>query len=104
MIEHFKNQIDEGAKEMFFYALEHDGRMSIERHRGTLDTFPTLVYVRHLTEGIPLFHKMRCMYCNEVATDIRSTQFAGDHPHCEDHAKRESDYNQNDSYTQWYKV
>ena len=56
MNEHFKNQIEQGAKEMFFYALERDGNLRIERHRGTLETFPTnLEYVRHLTDGVPLF-------------------------------------------------
>ncbi len=55
MIEHFKNQIEEGATEMFFYAIEQEGNLRIERHRGTLDTFPNLEYVRHLTDGVPLF-------------------------------------------------
>jgi hypothetical protein len=55
MIEHFKSQIEEGAQEMFFYAIEQEGNLSIQRHRGTLDTFPDLEYVRHLTDGMPLF-------------------------------------------------
>jgi hypothetical protein len=55
MIEHFKSQIEEGATEMFFYAIEQEGNLRIERHRGTLDTFPKLEYVRHLTDGVPLF-------------------------------------------------
>jgi hypothetical protein len=58
MIEHFKNQIEEGATEMFFYGLERSEpfTISIQRHRGSLDTFPTnLEYVRHLTDGVPLF-------------------------------------------------
>jgi len=55
MIEHFKSQIEEGAQEMFFYAIEQEGNLRIERHRGTLETFPDLEYVRHLTDGVPLF-------------------------------------------------
>ncbi len=55
MIEHFKSQIEEGATEMFFYAIEQEGNLTIQRHRGTLDTFPDLEYVRHLTDGVPLF-------------------------------------------------
>jgi hypothetical protein len=56
MNEHFKNQIEQGATEMFFYAVERDGNLRIERHRGTIDTFPTnLEYLRHLTDGVPLF-------------------------------------------------
>jgi hypothetical protein len=61
MIEHFKNQIDQGAKEMFFYGLERQEpfTLSIQRHRGSLDTFPTnLEYVRHLTDGVPLFKEV----------------------------------------------
>lgn len=57
----FQNQIEQGATEMFFYGLETDPEVAeqwsikIERHRGTLDTFPNLVYIRHLTDGVPLF-------------------------------------------------
>jgi hypothetical protein len=55
MNEYFKSQIEEGATEMFFYAIEQEGNLRIERHRGTLETFPDLEYVRHLTDGVPLF-------------------------------------------------
>ena len=58
MKEHFKNQIEQGATEMFFYCLERSEpfTISIQRHRGTLDTLPSnLEYVRHLTDGMPLF-------------------------------------------------
>ncbi len=58
MNEHFTKQIEQGATEMFFYGLERQEpfELSIQRHRGTLESFPTnLEYVRHLTEGIPLF-------------------------------------------------
>jgi hypothetical protein len=61
MIEHFKNQIDQGATEMFFYGLERQEpfTLSIQRHRGSLDTFPAnLEYVRHLTDGVPLFKEV----------------------------------------------
>jgi len=43
----------------------------------------------------------KCLVCGSPATVVRSTQFAGEHPYCEEHAKQESDYNQNDSYTYW---
>jgi len=43
---------------MFFYAIEREGNLRIERHRGTLDTFPNLEYVRHLTDGVPLFKEI----------------------------------------------
>jgi hypothetical protein len=56
MNEHFKAQVEQGATEMFFYAIEQEGNLTIQRHRGTLDSFPTnLEYVRHLTDGVPLF-------------------------------------------------
>ena len=55
--EHFKNQIEQGAKEMFFYALENadQTRVEIKSHKGTIDTFPDLEYIRHLSDGVPLF-------------------------------------------------
>lgn len=57
MIEHFKNQIEQGA-EMFFYGLERQEpfTVSIMRHKGSLDSFPAnLEYVRHLNDDWPLF-------------------------------------------------
>ena len=54
----FKNQIDGGATEMWFYGLERPEphTISIMRHKGSLDTFPTnLEFVRFLTPGNPLF-------------------------------------------------
>ena len=53
----FKQQLDQGATEMFFYGVEKTEpfTVSIERHKGSLDTFPDLVYIRHLSDGIPLF-------------------------------------------------
>jgi hypothetical protein len=47
---------------------------------------------------------MKCIKCDKDAVWVRSTQFAGDHPYCEEHAKKESDFGENDSYTYWYKV
>lgn len=54
---YFKKQLDDGAREMFFYGLENRDQTNVEikSHKGTLDTFPTLKYIRHLSEGIPLF-------------------------------------------------
>lgn len=59
MNEHFKNQIEQGATEMFFYALENADQTNvrIKSHKGTLDSFPALEYIRHLTDGIPLFRE-----------------------------------------------
>ena len=57
MKEHFTKQIKEGATEMFFYALENadQTRVEIKSHKGAIDTFPNLEYIRHLSEGVPLF-------------------------------------------------
>lgn len=61
LLEIFKQQLDQGATDQFFYGLETDPEVpeqwsvKIERHRGTLDTFPTLTYVRMLSDGVPLF-------------------------------------------------
>ncbi len=65
MNEHFKNQIEQGAKEMFFYGLEHpadaagDIRIEIKSHKGTIDTFPALEFVRYLSDGVPLFKALQ---------------------------------------------
>lgn len=57
MNEHFTKQIEQGATEMFFYAFENmdQTRVEIKSHKGTLDTFPNLEYIRHLSDGMPLF-------------------------------------------------
>lgn len=46
----------------------------------------------------------RCLECGAKAVWIRSTQFAGDHPYCEEHARQEKDFGENDSYAYWYEV
>lgn len=45
--------------------------------------------------------KIECLVCGEPAVWVRHTQFAGNHPYCEDHAKLEEDFDENDSYTYW---
>ena len=62
MKEHFTKQIEKGATEMFFYGLERPDphTVSIMRHKGTLDTFPSnLEYIRHLSESMPLFKEIQ---------------------------------------------
>lgn len=61
MNEHFTKQIEGGATEMFFYGLERSGphTVSIMRHKGTLDSFPTnLEFIRMLSESTPLFKEV----------------------------------------------
>jgi len=45
--------------------------------------------------------KENCIECEKPATWVRCTQFAGDHPYCEEHARLESDFNDSDSYLYW---
>jgi hypothetical protein len=48
---------------------------------------------------------LTCMECNEPAVWVRSTQFAGDHPYCQHHAEKQSDFeDEPDSYSYWYQV
>jgi hypothetical protein len=58
MEEYFKKQLEEGATDMFFYAIMREGNLTIQRHRGTLESFPSLEYVKHLTDGVPLFKEL----------------------------------------------
>lgn len=57
----FMTQASQGATEMFFYGLERPEphTISIMRHKGTLDSFPTnLEFVRMLAESTPLFKEV----------------------------------------------
>jgi hypothetical protein len=49
--------------------------------------------------------ELTCVECDQPATWIRSTQFAGDHPYCDHHARLEPDFNDPpDSYCYWYEL
>jgi len=65
MNEHFKNQIEQGATETFWYGLEAGSylvgeiKINITTHKGALDTFPTnLEFIRMLSENVPLFKEV----------------------------------------------
>lgn len=45
-----------------------------------------------------------CMMCDAPAKWIRSTQFAGNHPFCDEHARMESDFGDDDSYEYWIEL
>lgn len=45
-----------------------------------------------------------CLVCGQPAEWVRSTQFAGEHPYCTHHAKKEDDFGEDDSYSYWYEV
>jgi hypothetical protein len=46
----------------------------------------------------------KCLVCGAPAEWIRCTQFAGDHPYCEHHARKEDDFGTDDSYEFWKKL
>ncbi len=56
MTEYFKEQLDGGATDNFFYAVETNGSLKIERHRGPLETLSLekLVFDR-MMGATPLF-------------------------------------------------
>ena len=61
MLEHFKNQIEQGV-EIFFYGLEREEpfTISIMSHKDTIDKLPTnLEFVRMLSEDWPLFKEVQ---------------------------------------------
>ena len=64
--EYFKNQIEQGATEMFWYGLETGSypveniKINITNHKGALDTFPTnLEFIRMMSENVPLFKEVK---------------------------------------------
>ena len=55
MKEHFKQQIEQGATDQFFYCTENLGEVRIKRHRGTLESLPTNLKFTRMVESIPFF-------------------------------------------------
>jgi len=55
MNEYFKEQVEGGATDQFFYGTEHNGEVRIERHRGPLDTFPTNLQFSRMMGTTPFF-------------------------------------------------
>ena len=51
----FKQQVDGGATDQFFYGTEHNGEVRIERHRGSLDTFPQGLSFLRMMGSTPFF-------------------------------------------------
>lgn len=48
--------------------------------------------------------EMKCIECGEPAKYVRSTQFSGEHPYCEECVRSEDDFdlNKQSSYYYWY--
>lgn len=55
----FKEQLDGGATDQFFYGIEANGGLRIERHRGTLDTLSinNLEFIR-MSKSTPVFREL----------------------------------------------
>lgn len=50
-------------------------------------------------------NEYECIECGAPAVWVRRTQFAGNHPYCQEHAEKEHDFGKDDaSYQFWYKV
>lgn len=51
-------------------------------------------------------NKLKCIECGEPAVYVRSTQFSGDHPYCEECVKNEEDFysEEESSYYFWYSI
>jgi hypothetical protein len=45
-----------------------------------------------------------CLMCDKPVEWIRGTQFAGGHPFCDEHARQEKGFGNNDSYEYWYEI
>jgi hypothetical protein len=48
--------------------------------------------------------EQKCLMCDKPADWVRFTQFAGNHPFCDKHARQERGFGLNDSYEYWYEV
>ena len=52
---YFKEQIEGGATDQFFYGTEHNGEVRIERLRGSLETFPQGLVFFKMVGSVPFF-------------------------------------------------
>lgn len=57
ILNYFKEQIEGGATDNFFYGTEMNGEVRIERHRGSLDTFPSDLKFMKMSGSVPFFTK-----------------------------------------------
>ena len=54
-LNYFKEQIEGGATDQFFYGTEMNGEVRIERHRGELDTLPSNLKFTRMAGSVPFF-------------------------------------------------
>jgi hypothetical protein len=74
MKQYFEQQIEGGATDNFFYVIENNGKVSIERHRGTLDTLSinNLEFIR-MSKSTPVFRP--CAYDEQGGEQGRMPRF-----------------------------
>ena len=55
MKQYFEQQIRGGATDNWFYGTEMNGEVRVERHRGSLDVFPTNLKFVRMAGSVPFF-------------------------------------------------
>ena len=55
ILNYFREQIEGGATDQFFYGTEMNGEVRIERLRGSLDAFPTDLKFIRMMGSVPFF-------------------------------------------------
>lgn len=55
ILNYFREQIEGGATDNFFYCTEMNGEVRVERHRGSLDSFPTDLKFVRMSGSMPFF-------------------------------------------------
>jgi len=55
ILNYFREQIEGGATDNWFYGTEMNGEVRIERHRGSLDTFPADLKFIRMAGSVPFF-------------------------------------------------
>ena len=55
ILNYFREQIEGGATDQFFYGTEMNGKVRVERHRGSLDSFPTDLVFTRMVGSVPFF-------------------------------------------------
>jgi hypothetical protein len=55
ILNYFREQIEGGATDNWFYGTEMNGEVRVERHRGSLDAFPTNLKFIRMAGSVPFF-------------------------------------------------
>ena len=55
ILNYFREQIEGGATDNWFYGTEMNGEVRVKRHRGSLDAFPTNLKFIRMVGSVPFF-------------------------------------------------